>query len=555
MDFRKMLSIRSLKGILVCSFLVMNLSVWADEITIKIVKQYLNFPISHAQERSKMTFQVSDEIENYSVVIRLAPEEADYWVFYDVSHLKGKSLTIKYEGDLKALSKIYQDDQMRGFENLYQEKNRPQYHFTTQRGWINDPNGLVYHDGEYHLFYQHNPYEREWENMHWGHAVSTDLIHWEQLPTALYPDDMGTMYSGSAVIDYKNTAGFNKGSEPAMVAFYTAASSDRQVQGMAYSLDKGRTWKKYNKNPLIDSKEKWNSLDTRDPKVFWYEGLDHWVMVLNERDGHSIYTSKDMKDWKYESHITGFWECPELFELPIDGDPNNTKWVMYGATGTYMLGSFDGRTFTPEAGKYYYTSGALYAAQTFTNIPASDGRRIQIGWGRIQQPDMPFNGMMMMPTELTLRTTKEGPRLFSVPVKETEPLFTLDKQWKNMDSNQANDLLKPYADTDRIRIKTTIKLSHATEAGFNLFGQRLIGYDMNGNMLNGMFYSPEDRTSMELSADIYIDRTSVEVFIDGGVYSYYLERKPDPNNQEGFHFWGNNIEVKNLDIYHVKSIW
>lgn len=555
MKGKKNVALRLVKRLLVLGFLIINLPAWAGEITIKIDKRYLNFPISHAQERSKMTFESSDGSVNYSVVIRLAPDEADYWVFYDVSHLKGKSLTITYEGDSNALSSIYQDIEIKGASTLYQEENRPQFHFTTQRGWINDPNGLVYYDGEYHLFYQHNPYEREWENMHWGHAVSKDLVHWNQLPTALYPDELGTMFSGSAVIDYNNTAGFNRGDEPAMVAFYTAASSDRQVQAMAYSLDKGRTWTKYDKNPLIDSKEKWNSQDTRDPKVFWYEDLSHWVMVLNERDGHSIYTSKDMKDWKYESHVTGFWECPELFELPIDGDVNNTRWVMYGATGTYMLGSFDGRKFTPEAGKYFYTSGALYAAQTFTGIPASDGRRIQIGWGRIQQPGMPFNGMMMLPTELTLRSTKEGPRLFSVPVEETEALFSQDKQWKALDATQANALLKEYKDTDRIRIKTTIKLWHATDAGFNLFGQRIIGYDMNANTLNGRFYSPEDRTSMELSADIYIDRTSVEVFIDGGVYSYYLERKAEPNNDEGFHFWGNNIEVKELKVYQVKSIW
>jgi len=361
------------------------------------------------------------------------------------------------------------------------------------------------------------------------------------------------MFSGSAVIDHDNTAGFNKGKTPAMVAAYTADSPDKQVQCIAYSLDNGRTFTKFGGNPVIDSKHIWNSKDTRDPKVFWYEPGSHWVMVLNERDGHSIYTSANLKDWNYESHVTGFWECPELFELAIDDNPNNTKWVMYGASGTYMVGSFDGKVFTPEAGKYQYTKGSIYAAQTFTNMP--DGRRVQIGWGRISHAGMSFNGMMLLPTELTLRETKDGPRLFNVPVKETEQLFTPVRKWEDLSSEKANNLLDEFDNVDRLRIKTTFKLSHATGAGLNLFGQRIVDYDLNSNMLNGAFYSPEDMTSMEVTADIYIDRTSIEVFIDDGAFSYAMERKPDGNNQEGLHFWGNNIVVKDLEVFSVESIW
>jgi fructan beta-fructosidase len=320
-------------------------------------------------------------------------------------------------------------------------------------------------------------------------------------------------------------------------------------------LDKGRSWTKYEGNPVIDSKEKWNSKDTRDPKVFWYRPGKHWVMTLNERDGHSIYTSPNLKDWKYESHTTGFWECPELFELPIDGNPDNTKWVMYGASGTYMIGSFDGKKFTPEHGKYYYATGSIYAAQTYTNIPASDGRRIQIGWGRIQQPGMPFNSQMLVPTVLSLKTTKDGVRLFSEPVKEIERLQEQGQQWKQLTAQQANEALAAYKGKDYLRVKTTIKLSHATGAGLNLNGQELVNYDMNFNLVNGVFYSPQDMTSMELTADIFIDKTSVEVFIDGGAYSYSMERRARENNTEGFRFWGTGIEIKNLEIYPVKSIW
>jgi len=537
-------------GLMLCC----SISIFAADISIKITKKYLNLPVSQRQDRGIMKFEIGGKLER-SFKIRLAPGDPEYWVFTDVSAFKGKTIKISYDGDGAGLSKIYQDDKIAGQDSLYHEKNRPQFHFSTRRGWINDPNGLIFYEGEYHLFYQHNPYEREWENMSWGHAVSKDLVHWEELSVALHPDNLGTMFSGSAVIDYDNTAGFNKGNTPAMVAIYTADNSDREIQCIAYSLDKGRTWTKYVKNPVIDSKEKWNSRDTRDPKVFWYKPGNHWVMVLNERDGHSIYTSKNLKEWNFESHVTGFWECPELFELPIDGNKDKTKWVMYGASGTYMIGSFDGKTFTPEAGKYFYSTGSIYAAQTYTNIPESDGRRIQIGWGRIAQPGMAFNNMMLLPTELKLHSTKNGVRVFSTPIKETEQLFDRTNQWTDLKSDDANQKLKEFYSADKIRIKTTFKLSHATSAGFNLFGQRIIDYDMNNNTINGVFYSPNDMTSMELTADIYIDKTSIEVFIDGGAYSYSMERKPDVNNKEGFHFWGNNIDVKNLEVYSAKSIW
>ena len=524
----------------------------AGELKIKIDKKYLNLPVSHQVERAPMTLR-ADGMEDYSFQIRLAQSQPDYWVFCDMSRYQGKELRISYPGDNARLELIYQADEIAGQDSLYRESNRPQVHYTQRRGWNNDPNGLLYYDGEYHLFYQHNPYEREWENMHWGHAVSRDLIHWTELQEALYPDEHGTMFSGSAVIDYKNTSGFGKEGVPPMVAIYTAASSDRQVQCIAYSLDKGRTWTKYAENPVIDSKDKWNSVDTRDPKVFWFELIKKWVMVLNERDGHSIYHSDDLKHWDYQSHITGFWECPELFELPVDGNPDNKKWVMYGASGTYMIGEFDGYKFTPEAGKYYYTNGSIYAAQTYTNIPESDGRRIQIGWGRIAHPGMPFNGCMLIPTSLSLKTTSEGIRLFSTPIEEFDQLQTNVYKGSNLTGEKASEALQPYNSNATLRIKATLKLSHATSAGLSLDGQNLLDYDMNGNRVNGVFYSPDDMTSMEISVDMIIDKTLIEAYIDNGAYSYSMERKA--TNQEGFRFWGNNIEVKNLEIYTLKSIW
>lgn len=375
------------RGIICIGFLLCVLTANAGERIFVIKKKYLNIPVSHQMERSQMQFKLGDDVKR-NFTIRLADSKPDYWIFCDMSEFKGTHLTVSYpDGKDAGLEQIYQSDEIAECNLLYREKNRPQFHFTSRRGWNNDPNGLVYHEGRYHLFYQHNPYERDWGNLHWGHAVSPDLIHWEECPVALYPDSLGLVFSGSAVVDYHNTAGFNKGDTPAMIAFYTSAAQ-KQVQCLAWSLNCGYSFVKYDGNPIIDSKDKWESGDTRDPKVFWYEPTKKWVMVLYEKDGQSIYNSDNLKEWTYKSHTSGFYECPELFELPVDGDLSHTKWVMCGAGGTYMIGSFDGERFTPEYGKFQYAS-SIYAPQTYNNTP--DGRRIQLSWGRVSHPDMPFN--------------------------------------------------------------------------------------------------------------------------------------------------------------------
>ncbi len=536
-------------------FLALNASGQSPAVDVKVTGSYLNLPVSQKAERKKMSFETGGKHDR-DFVIRLS-DTPEYWVFCDVRAYKGKTIRIRYEGDPAGLSRIYQSDEPAGSAQFYKESNRPQLHFTSRVGWLNDPNGLVYYDGEYHLFYQHNPYEREWENMHWGHAVSKDLVHWQELPVALYPDQHGTAFSGSAVIDYDNTSGLGSRENPAMIAIYTADSPDKQVQCLAYSLDKGRSWKTYDRNPVIDSKARWNTKDTRDPKVFWHEPIKKWVMVLHERDGHSIYHSLNLKDWTFESHITGFWECPELFELPVDGDSRRKMWVMYGASGTYMLGDFDGKKFTPVSGKHQNSNGAIYAAQTFTNIPASDGRRIQIGWDRIDNPGMPFKSQMSLPTELFLKTTSNGVRLFSKPVKEVDLLQgAVLVEGKNLTPAEATRLLQPYNNSVTLRIRAAIRLSHATLAGLNLYGQQLIRYNMSPNTLNGTFYSPPDMTSMEFTADIIIDKTSVEVFINDGHFSYCIERVPEADNKEGFLFHGKHpFEIKTLEVYPMKSIW
>ncbi len=522
-----------------------------ESVSLKVNRKYLNIPVSHKTERKQLTMTAKGE-DTLSVVVRIAEGTPDYWVFKDVSRYKGKMLQLSYEGSGNALKNIIQSDTIYGESMMYKEKNRPQFHFTARRGWINDPNGLVYHNGVYHLYYQHNPFEREWENMTWGHATSTDLLHWTEYDDVLFPDRLGTMYSGSAVFDERNTSGFGSEKHPPLVYAYTADRSDREVQCVAYSLDGGMTLNKYKGNPVIDSYNMWQTHDTRDPRLFWYEKGEHWVMVLNERDGHSIYTSSDLKSWTYQSHVPGFWECPDLFELSVDGNPDNTRWVMLGASNTYMIGRFDGKIFVPEGGKYRFCTGTIYAAQTISHAP--DGRRIQIGWGRVAHPGMPFNGMMLLPTELTLKTTCDGIRMVSQPISEVKSLFQNVLTCTDvLGAAAANQTLASLEQKDCLHMSFTLHLSHRTSAGLSLSGRNILDYDSNYNTINGQFYSSQDPTSMDLTADVYIDRTCVEVFIDNGLYSYSMEwhdRKPD-----GFRFWGTNLTVSGLKVDFVRSIW
>lgn len=542
----------ALAGIL--SFEAVNLS--AAERKIKITKRYLNFPISHKTDRRAMTLSVGGR-QDCRFVIRLAEGEADYCTFRDVSRLKGKTVTLNYEGSEEALSRVMLADTITGQSAMYKERWRPQYHFTTRRGWINDPNGLVYENGRYHLYYQHNPYEREWENMHWGHAVSTDMFHWQEQPLALHPDTTGTMFSGSAVIDYDNTAGFNRKDTQAIVVFYTADRPEYQRQCMAYSTDGGMTFTKYEGNPIIESHAKWKSHDTRDPKVFWYKPGSHWVMVLNERDGHSIYTSQNLRQWTYQSHITGFWECPELFELPVDGGAGGRRWVMWGASGTYMTGEFDGKTFTPDGPKKQNMGGSGYAAQTFSNIPATDGRVIKMTWGRISFDGMPFNGCMLLPQEQILKKTADGTiRLLSRPIKETEQLFDKAYEASDLSSDEANKAMQRFDGNDVLRIKAKLHLTYATDAGLNYRGQRIVSYDMNGNRLNGDFYAPFKPGSMDLDIDVYVDRGMIEMFADDGAYSCSMKQDTGAKSKEGYTFWGREVEIKKLEVFTLKKpVW
>jgi fructan beta-fructosidase len=509
----------------------------SPSLTLRIDKRYLNIPVESKVARQRVVFDAGAG-DSTAAVIRIAEGRPDYWVYRDVSRLQGKTLTLRFARRVPGMEMIHQADRFPGQDSLYREARRPQLHFSPRRGWNNDPNGLVWHDGEYHMYFQHNPYERDWENMHWGHAVSRDLLHWEELPDALYPDTLGTMFSGSAVVDSANTAGWGK---DAIVAFYTSAGK-KMTQNVAYSLDKGRTFTKYQGNPVLGP--------DRDPKVFWHEPSRKWVMVLYNENHIAIYNSTDLKTWAYRSRVKGFYECPELFELPVDGDPNRRKWVMYAASGTYMIGSFDGAVFTPEKGKYHYHTGVMYAAQTFNHTP--DGRRIQVGWGRIDAPGMPFNQMMLFPAVMSLRTTSEGVRLFCNPIPEVERLHTRHHALGGLSVAQANERLK---DVKSGLVHAVMDLEIDRGLGLELFfqGNPILYYDGNYTKFNGFPYESETPGAFRFRIEMILDRTSVEGYVDGGKL-FVAEALKAPKSDRGLELRG-DLKVHRLDVYEMKGVW
>ncbi len=454
-------------------------------------------------------------------------------------------------------------------KNYYDEKYRPQYHFTPEKNWMNDPNGLVYYGGEYHLFYQYNPFGKEWGYMHWGHAVSKDMIRWEHLPIAITPDEdskdknHATAFSGCAIVDEKNLVGLQQGDEKTLLIFYTSFECG---QRLAYSNDKGRTWKKYDKNPLIPFEKD----DARDPKVFFHKPSESWVMVLYrkpegnaEKQGISIYTSKNLINWTLKSHVIGFYECPDFFELPLDGDKQNPKWVLLGGDGSYVVGSFDGKKFSPESeGKTLDYGKNFYATQTWSNHP--EGKLVQIAWMKGGEfPEMPFNGQMTFPCELSLRTTKTGPTLCKKPIDAIATLHDKDfiKKDKNIIPGIKGNLIGAISG-QTIHIKA--KFNPKSSDGFGFLvrnGKKEVGteirYDSNKKMLDCMGgQAIVEPIGGIIQLEILIDRASIEIFANDGevvLSSCFLPAEKD--NDLTLWTQGGELYVKEIEVYELKSAW
>lgn len=481
----------------------------------------------------------------------------------------------------------------------YDEQYRPQFHFTPKKNWMNDPNGLIYLDGEYHLFYQHNPFGIMWGHMSWGHAVSKDMLHWKELPVAIPEGEDEGIFSGSTVYDANNTSGLGTKENPPLVAIYTSNSELKKIQSqsIAYSLDKGRTFKKYSKNPVIDL----NLANFRDPKVFWDAERGNWVMVVVKASEKkvAIYTSPNLLFWSFQSDFGplaaqgGDWECPDLIELAIDGDKKKKSWVMIvslnpggieGGSGTqYFVGEFDGKSFKPSQNydkpQWLDFGKDNYAGVTFSNMP--DSRTVLIGWMNSWQysgnlPKSPWTGAMTIPRELSLTKNKTGLSLISNPVRELNSLHTgkaiTEKKLKVKGTHVLNGISGRELD-----ITLTISPNKTGKSGINvLTGKKeftQIGYDANsGEIFLNRGTSSSSLAIVELlgvqkvfidkqkeiTLRILVDRSSVEVFGSNGQHVITDIVFPDNVKSDGITLFSDDkkeVTFKGLTISRVGSVW
>jgi fructan beta-fructosidase len=522
-------------------------------------KRYLNLPVKTGGPKRRMSVRIDGSIVR-EFDIELADAKPDFWVFLDVSAFKGRKAVLhvdKLPAESGALKAVEQGDSIKGAEDLYRERLRPQFHFTSRRGWNNDTNGLVFHKGEYHLFYQHNPYGWNWGNMHWGHAVSTDLVNWEELPIAIYPRKYGDwVYSGSAVVDWKNTSSLKTGADDVLVAAYTSTGRGECI---AYSNDRGRTWTDLAGNPVVKHVG-------RDPRLLWYEPGRHWVMAVYDEDPNetdkerkrciAFYTSADLKRWEFASRTAGFFECPDLFELPADGNAADRRWVLTAASSEYMIGRFDGKAFTPQTPKLPGHRGdAFYAAQTFSDIPPADGRRIQMGWGRIATPGMPFNQLVTFPCELSLRSTPDGARLCWQPVKELQKLHAGSHSVKPRDLKPGENPLAGVTG-ELLDIRAEFEVGQAEEIGLTIRGTPVVYNAKNRTISYKDHKAPLGLADGKLRLQVLVDRTSFEIFAnDGLVYMpMAVTSRPEDKSLETF-TRGGAARIVRLDVHQLRSIW
>jgi sucrose-6-phosphate hydrolase SacC (GH32 family) len=437
----------------------------------------------------------------------------------------------------------------------YSEPLRPQFHFTAKSGWLNDPNGLVYFGGEYHLFFQHNPFGLQSGNLSWGHAVSDDLIHWEQLDEAIKPDAFGMIWSGSAVVDTHHSSGLGSGKRPPMICFYTAAGGTNEeskgkpfTQRIVYSTD-GRQFAKWEGNPVLPN----YATQNRDPKVIWYEPGKHWVMTLFlDGNRYGIFTSNDLKKWVKTSDVDmpGSGECPDLFQLPVDGDKANTPWVFWSASGAYRLGQFDGKKFASLTRPIQSNFGNTgYAAQTYFNDPK--GRRVQISWlNNSNFPGTAWNQQMGIPTELTLRSTPDGPRLAFNPVEEVKrihrgkisPSRGSTHNYRSKTGLFDIDLLATASDTGQLKMTV-----NGTD----------IEFDQDTRTLKALGKVATIQPGHDVKLRILVDRASIEIFADGGLVSMPLFVLP-ASSERGFswHVEGaSDWKIKKFDVFGMSSAW
>ena len=576
------------------SLLIKDLGEGHCLVHINTNQRYLLLPVEEVMPDVRVSMIVNNKEVNVADV-RLAVNRVDYFVPLDLSDYAGKNILLKF--------KLGSNDPIRGklsavcckemklsdtFDTGNREKFRPTYHFSPLYGWMNDPNGMVYKDGEYHLFYQHNPYGSKWGNMHWGHAISKDLINWEHRPDAITPDALGTIFSGSAVVDTDNTAGFGSG---AIVAIYTQ-NSDRQVQSIAYSTDNGRSFTKYENNPVLTS----DARDFRDPKVFWHKETQRWIMLLAVGQEMQIFSSSNLKDWAFESSFGegqgahgGVWECPDLFELPVDGT-NEKKWVLlcnlnpggpFGGSATqYFVGTFNGKEFvneSPSKTKWMDWGKDHYATVTWSDAP--DNRRIAIAWMSNWQyandvPTSQYRSPNSVPRDLSLFTVDGETYLQSAASPELLKLRDISKK-RSFKVNGTRTIKDMIAGNEgAYEIELTIENQHADVIGFRLYNDKGEEVDMQYDMKEKKFsmdrrksgdvgfnenfpmltWTAIESGKDELKLRLFVDKSSVEAFGDGGRFVMTNQVFPsEPYTHIDFYSKGGAYKVDSFVIYKLKK--
>lgn len=480
----------------------------------------------------------------------------------------------------------------------YKEQYRPQFHFSPPEKWMNDPNGLVYYDGVYHLFYQFYPDDIVWGPMHWGHATSSDLLHWEHKPIALYPDELGYIFSGSAVVDKTNSSGFGKSGDQPLVAMFTyhdakkaeAGANNYQTQGLAYSLDNGVSWTKYPGNPVIGNHD---MIDFRDPRLFWDKDRNIWILILVAGDHAKFYQSKNLKKWTLKSTFGknngahgGVWECPDLFKIPVEGT-NDEKWVLLisvnpggpnkGSATQYFVGDFDGVTFTPHHQDIKWLEYGMdnYAGITYNNAP--NEARIFIGWmsnwlyGQ-QTPTQNWRSAMTLPRTLKLFSENGNYHLKNYPIESFKSITKSEETINEIFLNEVFDYKSDDLMASDIsfigNLKDDFKISFANDKGEHLDilinpDEELMSIDrsQSGIVDFGKDFASKNQIQPYLPKDkevefrLIIDKASIEIFVQKGKYVFtnILFATEDYNKLSILSKTAQSI--KNFEINHVNTIW
>lgn len=562
-------------------------------VVLDSVKKFLLLPVQDDAPEGKVNIVVNNEGQlAQSMNIRLARERVDSYVPLDLSAYVNQKVSIDIAG-MPSSSLCWKELKMSdSFDMTNKEKFRPVYHHTPAYGWMNDPNGMFYKDGVYHLYFQWNPYGSVWANMHWGHSTSTDLMHWNFEGSAIVPDAWGAIFSGSCVVDHNNTAGFGK---DAVIAFYTSAKAspwgDVQSQSMAYSLDNGKTFVKYEGNPILTSSEK----DFRDPKVFWYAPGKHWVMMLAVGQHMEIYSSVNLKEWKKESEFGamqgahgGVWECPDLVEIPVEGT-REKKWVLIcnlnpggpfgGSAAQYFVGSFDGKKFvneSPTQTKWMDWGKDNYATVTWNNAP--DGRCIALGWMSNWQyannvPTRQYRSANTLARDLTLY--REGQELYlkSTPSVEVKKARGKKVSIPSFRVSEKHEIVNLFEDNQgAYEVEILIQNAGASKIAFCLLndkGEKVsMYYDLNRKQFvmdrseSGTVDFSKDfpavtvapaNVDKELTLRLFVDRSSIEAFgEDGQFVMTNLVFPSQPYVKMCFEADKNGYAVKTLNVYKLQ---